>query len=610
MKPERIDPALLGALQDVDEFGVHGLAVHFASLGVHAAAGATRPDSAVIFLRCDENANFDTLRQRGVHVNQASGRVRTASLPLAMIGELSQQDGVHRIVGARYLSLLLDVAQTRVAVPTFVNRTGLTGRNVVIGVIDSGIDALHPCFGSRVLRIWDQTLPGGGVAGAPYGSELKPAQLQTSRDTNGHGTHVASIAAGNDAAFPGIAPEAHLVIVKTDFQDVHLADAVQYIFRIAGELQRPAVINMSLGGHADAHDGTDSLSEIIDNESGPGRIVCCAAGNEGNDNIHAHAAVPTGTTHGMRFRAPPSVMLSAALNGWYDAGAQIDVAVRSPGGFVTPFQPVSAGMPQVHVLGDARVRIANMGPDPANGDNAFWVQIQGPGIGMSVAAGIWQLLLRNNSPTAAVVDVWALSGEGNPLGFTGKSVDDSMKIGSPGCSATALTVAAFTTKVTWTDSSGNGQQVGLTMNDIADFSSEGPLRGAKQKPDVAGPGAMIVAALSQFASARAANIVDVHHQVMAGTSMATPFLAGLVALLLERDPALDPARLKALLRAHSVIPGQASGTFDPKWGFGLVDASGLRTGKIPELIVEDFHPFDEGSAHNGGLAECFAARKI
>jgi subtilisin family serine protease len=123
--------------------------------------------------------------------------------------------------------------------------------------------------------------------------------------------------------------------------------------------------------------------------------------------------------------------------------------------------------------------------------------------------------------------------------------------------------------------SGATESVGLTLNDISDFSSDGPLRNGAQKPDVAAPGAMIVSALSSKSTNDPRNLIDATHVVKAGTSMATPFVAGLVALLLERDPTLDPNRLKALLQAHSAIPQHAAGSFNPKWGFGLIDALNL-----------------------------------
>src|SRR5262249_43731515 len=202
-------------------------------------------------------------------------------------------------------------------------------------------DPQHPAFTGRILRTWDQTLPtaGGGVAEGAYGVELTGAMIGTSRDTHGHGTHVAGIAAGVDPTFGGVAPAASLLVVKTDFLDAHIAGGVRYIFRVAGERNRAAVVNLSLGGHSDAHDGTDSLSQIIDAESGPGRIVCCAAGNEGHDNIHAQDAVAAAGLSTVRFMVPMGTVGVAELNGWYTGSATLEVAVRSPGGFVTHLQP-------------------------------------------------------------------------------------------------------------------------------------------------------------------------------------------------------------------------------------------------------------------------------
>lgn len=363
---------------------------------------------------------------------------------------------------------------------------------------------------------------------------------------------MAGIAAGADPTFTGVAPGAEYVIVKTDFMDAHIADGIRYLFRVAAELNRPAVVNLSLGGHADAHDGTDSLSQVIDAESGAGHIVCCAAGNEGNDNIHAQGRVAKTKT--MRFQVPAGAVRAAALNGWYPGANALEISVRTPGRFVTPFQPlILTGEPvRTYTLPDAKISIVTPGPDPANGDIQFWVDIQGVTPGAPVASGIWQLRLHNVSGTEAEVNVWTLDDQGGIVFFTGKSINDSMKIGSPGAAAGAITVASYTTRV------------------------EGPIRkGAQQKPDVAAPGAMIIACLSSKSGPRRAEMVNMESRVMVGTSMATPFVTGLVALLLERDPGLDPNGVRTKLRSNSAIPGKPAGSYDTKWGFGLIDAQGL-----------------------------------
>lgn len=574
MQPEKISAGLLVALQDYEAEGRVGIIPHTRSLGLISTVGSPKPARTVVFIYCDEDADLGHLEQYGIRVNQSTGRIRTAILPIQSLDPLSEDPAVQRIKPSRYLQKRMDVAPEKVNLPQFREASGLTGQGVVIGIVDTGIDPNYPGFQGRILRIWDQALPGSGVPEGDYGIELTGTQLTTSRDTDGHGTHVAGIAGAADPTYGGVAPQAEYVIVKTDFQDAHIADGVRYIFRVASELGRPAVVNLSLGGHADAHDGSDSLSLIIDAESGPGRIVCCAAGNEGNDNIHAQATV-AGEMRTMRFRVPNNLVGIAWLNGWYSGDNSFEVSVRSPGGFVTPFQGViTEGNPaQEYTLADARVQIATPGPDPANGDHNFFVQIRGIRR-QAVKGGVWQLRVRNASSNEGRLDVWTLD-DRSAVFFTGVSVQDSVKIGSPGASNTAITVASYTTKVKWTDIDGNPQEVGLELDTISDFSSEGPLRNDVQKPDVAAPGAMIVSALSADSVPDPSNRVDEQYLVLAGTSMATPFIAGLVALLLERDPNLDPDTVKGLLRENSSIPDQPAGTFDIKWGFGLINAAGL-----------------------------------
>ncbi|MEA5507438.1 S8 family peptidase [Halotia wernerae UHCC 0503] len=575
MRHEKLSPGLLLAYEDFQSAGLPALITHKRSLGIIAPKSTVKPAKSIVFIYCDSDADLSQMSQYGIEVNQNTGNVRTAFLPIDCLDALSEDPAIERIKPSRKLKLQMDVAPAAVQVPDFKHKTGLTGKGVIVGIVDSGIDAQHPAFAERILRVWDQTLPGPGVTEGGYGAEFTGVQMTISQDTDGHGTHVAGIASGADTIYCGIAPEAEMVVVKSDLQDAHIADAVRYIFRIASELGRPAVVNLSLGGHADAHDGSDSLSKIIDSESGSGRIVCCAAGNEGNDNIHGQAKIPSKKMRGMRFNVPLNQVGIVWLNGWYGNNSQLEISLRSPNGFVTPFQKIiTDGNPtQNYDLPDAQVEIVTPGPDQANGDHNFFVQIRGKG-NSAVQGGIWQLRVRNTSSLETRLDVWTLD-DASAVFFTGTSVKDSVKIGSPGAATSAVTVAAYTTKIKYTDIDAQEREMGLELHTISEFSSEGPLRNNAQKPDVAAPGAMIISTLSCNANFDRSMTCNSKFVAMAGTSMATPFVTGLVALLLQRDPKLDPEAVKDLLRKNSTIPGKKAGTFDDKWGFGLINAANL-----------------------------------
>ncbi len=581
----KLSPSLAATYETFRESGRPALRALTGDIGIVSAAPSTRPPRVVVFLHAREGASLAHLSELGVEVNRGEG-ILTGIVPLEALDALSEDPAVARVVAAERVELLMEVASGKVGLPALRQSTGLSGRGVVVGIVDTGIDVAHPSFAGRLRQIWDQTLPGQGVAEGAYGVELSGAMMRTSRDVVGHGTHVAGIAAGADPTFGGVAPEADLVIVKTDLLTAHLADAIRYIFRVAADRGLPAVVNLSLGGHSDAHDGTDSLSAVLDAESGPGRIVCCAAGNEGDDNIHARVRVRAGGYRSIACQFPvpgPGTANAPALfNGWYGGDDQIEVAVVSPDGTRTPYQPVlSSGSPvRAYELPGGAVTIVTPGPDPANGDHNFLALVrpsapdQGPG--PPAGPGAWRIRLRGVQISSGRVDVWSV--DKRSAQFSGPATDDAVKVGAPAAAGRAVSVAAYTTRVDWEDMFGTPRHAGLDLDDIADFSSEGPRRDGERKPDLAAPGAMIVSAASAHAPGRPENLVDALHTVNAGTSMAAPFVTGLVALLLERDPQLGPEEVKALLRDHSAIPDQPSGTFDPKWGYGLVDASALAGG--------------------------------
>jgi subtilisin family serine protease len=574
MTPEKIAPGLLTAVIDQRERGTAAMSPRVHTMGIVGAADAAEDTQkearAIVFIRCAPDATFSDLSTKRVVVNESTGAVRTAFLPIDQIGALSDRPDVDRLSATHTTKPLLDIALPRVRIPNLRTRRSVDGSGVVVGVIDSGIDPNHADFTGRILRIWDQTIAGPGVPEGGFGLELTGAGVVASRDQQGHGTHVAGIAAGADPTFTGIAPAADLVVVKTDFNTAHIANGIRYVFRVAGQMGRPAVVNLSLGAHFDAHDGSDDLSAIIDQESRDGRIVCCAAGNEGEDNLHARLTVGASPAK-VRFSVP-NQSVGVVLSGWYPQADQLELAIQAPDGQTTPFQGViAAGVhAQSFTLHAGRVIISTPGVDPASGDNHFEVQIEGAGVA-SPQAGIWKLVLKATGQSNGPVDIWASDFQaGSTIQFL-DNASAEMKIGSPGAAESAVTVASFTTRADWTDIDGQPRAFSFDKDAISPFSSPGPLRGGGQKPDVAAPGAVIASALSADSAAQRSFIVTPAFRMNLGTSMATPFITGMIALLLQADPTLTPARAKQLLKDASAIPGTPVGSFRNEWGFGLVN---------------------------------------
>ncbi len=545
-----------------------------------ASFGADGSPQVHSFIRCNPDATLSSIE--GVTLHSQRGGVRTAVISLSGLDRLSEREEVYRVSPAVTLNPLNDVGAQKTRLPVYKGNHSERGKNVVIGIIDTGIDAAHSAFANRIHSIWDQTIMGVGWRTTNYGTVLSGSTMSVSSDTNGHGTHVAGIAAGDDSRFGGLAPEAQIVVVKTNFQNTSIGDGIRYVFAVAQELGLPAVVNLSLGAHFDAHDGSDGLSELIDERSGPGRVVVTAAGNEGGNDIHAAAEVRAGDTEEIEFRVPQTSLPGSTpwvrLNGWYGAG-NCEISVETSLGETTPFQAVIVGSnsTRTHNLTNATLRIAT---PPAsvnlNNDHSFLVEIAPGPFASRVQGGLWRLRVRNVGTTDIHLDVWSIVPRGaRDAAFLSPFNSVDMKIGSPGAAQKAITVASFTSRNTWTDSLGSSRAVGLTLDTISDFSSPGPLRNGIQKPDVAAPGAMIISCLSRSSTPTQSNVVNKNFTVNAGTSMACPYITGLVALMLERDSSLDDAGIKALLKPHSRIPSIGIGTFHPSWGFGLIDAGSL-----------------------------------
>ena len=190
--------------------------------------------------------------------------------------------------------------------------------------------------GLRIKRVWNQS-SSTGKAPAKYGygvelSSYDEIVAATCDSGNGfHATHVTNIATGSDPKTKnsGIAPDAEIVFVSFGTNSSDVANAIQYIFEYADEVDKPCVINMSLGSHMGPHDGTSSLDKLIDELTGPGRIIVGAVGNEGESKMHVHKKFTDSdnTVKTMLAYSSDKAKEATALEIWGDTGSNLKVKV-------------------------------------------------------------------------------------------------------------------------------------------------------------------------------------------------------------------------------------------------------------------------------------------
>ncbi|MCG8456314.1 MAG: S8 family serine peptidase, partial [Holophagales bacterium] len=303
------------------------------------------------------NPDRAALEELGVRVRTQIEGIATLDVLPERLADLLQVERVVAISLPKVFEPILETSVPTTGVDDLRSQTagvfsGNTGDGVIVGVVDSGIDLDHPNFrhpngSTRLLYVLDQTT---GATCTAVDIDANSCTQVDIASALGHGTHVTGIAAGNGAApgpggMPyaqvGMAPEADIIFVKTSWVGDDIIDAMQFIFDKANALAQPVVINLSLGTHAGAHDGTDEMEEYIDTmvTAQNGRAVVIAAGNEREDEIHAERP----TKHmvsvvGPDFEVQPYQQLAGIGNdsfliaGYYRATDDLLVHLWSPTG--------------------------------------------------------------------------------------------------------------------------------------------------------------------------------------------------------------------------------------------------------------------------------------
>ena len=573
-----------------------------------------------------KSADTTELVRAGVQFEHLFGLFYSSLVPLDKIEALADIESIEHVHIERQMKpdLKESIPEIRCNTvrnprPPFSGTNKYTGLGVVVGIIDSGINILHPVFRipetqnlTRIVAILDQTAASthpsynstyrgavhemAAIEAAIAGGTQIIQPGQNDNNDHKHGTHVASIAAGNghvagncsgQYTFVGVAPEAILVVVKYDF-NAGLQSAIQFIADRAAVLPvgpRPAVVNMSFGNPIGPHDGTDPQDQMIDNwlaarPAGAGPVVLVAsAGNQGGhhtsdtryaggDDSHAIGTIPAGNVaKTLHFNILAS---SPQSRGPGQVTTSIEVRFTAPNGVACKVTP-----PGNNITGGSNTAAADASTNFTEVTQTSQCQINGTvgaanarriNITITSAAagqnqpGDWEIEFKNVGATAITYHSWIAGSQFER--FT-DDLSRANTIKSPGSSKSVITVGNYVK--------------GKNEGQIADSSSRGPLLDAAstQKPDLCTPGEAITAARRDFHDGCCCDCCCDSYIELSGTSQAVPHVVGAVALMLERNPALTHAQAKSVLMDTARKDGFTGATNNNTYGNGKLDVVAL-----------------------------------
>lgn len=483
-----------------------------------------------------------------------------------------------------------------------------TGRDVLIGITDWGFDYTHPDLydtlltQTRIRAAWDQYKQSGpSPSGFPYGTEYDSpsALIAAGSDTANiysyhyHGTHVAGIAGGSGAgtAFRGLAFESQFLLATWLIDAAAVIDAYAWMKQIADQDQKRLVVNQSWGLHwIGTLDGNSLLSQAINTLAAEGVVFVNSAGNNGDVAFHIRKPFANDTLRSRvqfySYSANPN-MWGQSISMWGEPGQSFSagflitsnnstVLSESPW-YNTATQPAYLDSFMVEGADTVYFNLAADAAHPLNGRPHFRLRVKNRSANIKVA-------LKATAPSG-VVHFWnvteLVTGVGNwgqafqAAGSGWTAGDTQYSISEPACTEGAISVAAFTSEYL----SPNGTLLG---GPIASFSSFGPTLDERVKPDVAAPGVSVSSAISSFtdASYNPSALVDFQGTTypfarLSGTSMSSPAVTGICALLLHADPTLSAQAVKEIIR-NTARADQHTGVIPPggslRWGMGKVNA--------------------------------------
>ena len=292
----------------------------------------------------------------------------------------------------------------------------LNESETIFGIVNSGIDVSQIFFADRLRGIWDQTLAGDGAGGAPYGKIFSGDSLRECADGDGHGNETAKVFGDFAASFGKHSGEKNLIVVKTDFQNARLADAIYYIFETARRANKIAVVAFNLENDFDNQKSFDDLSAFIDWQVGDGKFVIPIIENNAERKNQTTKVIAPGKFSPTKFNfvvpsnshpdSPPQV----ALRGWIAADGVCEIIIAAPNGGVTKST-------QAEVIEGNPTRFGHYSSSQAfltkpqivpNGSREFFIDLSPVAPKEFVTGGVWKLTVTNvgDAETVADVSLW------------------------------------------------------------------------------------------------------------------------------------------------------------------------------------------------------------
>lgn len=418
----------------------------------------------------------------------------------------------------------------------------LKGNNVIVGIIDTGIDYTHPAFQnidgtSRIIRIWDQQgMQGDLPENFQYGTEYKKEQIDEALrqenpftiipqlDTNGHGTSVAGIAAGSESildGFTGAAPQADIAVVKLKeaktylknfyfvpedvvaYQENDIIMAVRYLISVAYERRQPLAICLGVGSNQGSHSGLTPLSQALTEYGNlPQNVIVAASGNETGRGHHYFGVIEKEIGYeDVEIRVGEKEE-GFSLELWAQAPEVYNIGIRSPSGEEIPQISARLGGSQElnFILNRTRIFVDYRLVEQRSGGFLILMRFS------NLTPGIWTIRVYNTLFINGEYHMW--------LPLTGFITSDTKflranpytTLTTPSTATGVMTVGAYEYN---TDS--------IFLN-----SGRGNTRLGRIKPDITAPGVNILVPRSSGG-----------YTTKSGTSISAGMMAGASALLLE-----------------------------------------------------------------------------